>query len=135
MSRRVIVHNLAQARAAIAAAETAGKPVTLMSTPGAAGYVGAPYWRELMAAAGADKAAVAVTAILDCGDKPGHALGALAEGIECVRVAASDDVLARIADIAARSGAALDTVDARALDLLDVKDAEAALRDWFEHRG
>lgn len=129
--KRVIVHNAAHARATIAAAEAAGRPVTLVSAPGAAAYLGGAYFREMISQAGAGEATVPVTAVLDCGDAIGYALGALHDGVPSVRVDASAEALGRIADIAAQMGATLDQDDAPALDLLGLEHTDAALSAWF----
>lgn len=66
----VVVHGLPHARAALAP----GRPVLLLSAPGAACYAGAGWWRALVTTAGATHDA------LDCADQPGRALEALAAG-------------------------------------------------------
>ena len=129
--RAVIVHDLTQARAAMAAAATLGMPVTLRSAPDAAGYLGAGVFRAIIEAAAAEYPDVSVHAVLDCGDAPGLALGALRTGIPAVRLRAPPDVLARVADIAAQLGAALDCDEQPALDLKGLKDPEAACRRWL----
>ena len=52
MSNTIIVHTLEQATAALAAAEEFDREVTLLSAPGAAAYVGATVFRDMIAAAG-----------------------------------------------------------------------------------
>src|ERR1700744_4460306 len=69
----VIVHGLADARAAVAP----GRPVTLLSAPGAALFAGCLWWRQLVVAARADSPATAVLDILDCADASGLAISAL----------------------------------------------------------
>ena len=76
----VVVHGPAQARAALAP----GRPVLLLSAFGAAGYLGALWWRSLMAHAGAPCDALASLDALDCADQPGRALEALAAGCRIV---------------------------------------------------
>ena len=73
----VVVHGLAQARAALAP----GLPVLLLSGPGAAGYAGAGWWRALIRIAqdGAEAGRQEPDA-LDCSDQAGRALEALAAG-------------------------------------------------------
>jgi hypothetical protein len=73
----VIVHGLADARAALAP----GLPVTLLSAPGAALFAGCLWWRELVAAARSDYPDTPATDILDCADAPGTAMGALRSGL------------------------------------------------------
>lgn len=74
MHPAVVVHGAGQARAALAP----GRPVLLLSAFGAAGYLGALWWRSLMAHVGAPCDA------LDCADQPGRALEALAAGCRIV---------------------------------------------------
>jgi hypothetical protein len=72
----VIVHGLADARAALAP----GLPVTLLSAPGAVLYGGCSWWRELVTAARASYPDTPASDILDCADASGLALGALRGG-------------------------------------------------------
>lgn len=71
----VVVHGLKHARLALAP----GRPVLLLSGPGAAGYAGAGWWRAMIAAALAERpAGPAMPDALDCGSQAGRALEALA---------------------------------------------------------
>jgi hypothetical protein len=108
----VVIHGLAQARAALAP----GLPVTLLSAPGAGLYAGVGWWRALVAAAGAGADAPDV---LDCADAPGRALEALRGGQALLILQCAPCVWHDIAERAARQGARL--LDARppALDLGD----------------
>ncbi len=54
LPRAVIVHNLAHTRAALAAASALEAPVTLMSAPGAAAYLGAGYFQAMIEEARAE---------------------------------------------------------------------------------
>jgi hypothetical protein len=67
----IVIHGLAHARLALAP----GRPVTLLSAPGAALYAGCGWWRAVIAAAQTD-----APDILDCADAPGRALEALSIG-------------------------------------------------------
>jgi fructose/tagatose bisphosphate aldolase len=131
LPRAVIVHDLSHARAALAAASALEVPVTLLSAPGAAAYLGAGYFQAMVEAARAEFPSVPAPAVLDCGDKPGLALAALRQGVETVRFSGKQDVEANIADIARKYGGELRTDAPPALDLLDHADAEAACRDWL----
>jgi hypothetical protein len=64
----IVIHGLAHARLALGP----GRPVTLLSAPGAALYAGCGWWRAVVAASGA-----AGPDVLDCADAPGRALEAL----------------------------------------------------------
>lgn len=132
MNARIVIHSLAHARAALVAATELDLPVTLTSAPGAAAYLGAPVFREMVAAAEREFPDADVTALLDCGDDAGLALNALRHGLKVIRLKAADPVLARVADIAGQLGATLDpTPDAPALDLLEAADPRQACRDWL----
>ena len=129
--RAVIVHSLDHALAALAAAHGTGAAVTLRSAPGAAAYLGASVFRDMVAEAALAFPAVPLTAVLDCGNDPGLALNALRQRIGALRLDASADVRRRVADIAAQTGAVLDGDLGPALDLFAVADAEAACRAWL----
>ncbi len=73
----VIVHGLADARAALAP----GLPVALLSAPGAGLYAGCLWWRAVVAQADAEYPAVPMIDILDCADGSGQALAALRVGV------------------------------------------------------
>ena len=132
----IIIHNLAHARAAITAAAALGVPVTLHSAPDAAGYAGPGWFREVVALAHAEAPAAQVSAVLDCGAEPGHALAALRAGVAAVALAAPPGVRAKVAAIARQYGAQLTKAAiAPCLDLLDVADAAAACRAWLGETG
>lgn len=115
----VMVHGLAQAQAALAP----GRPVTLLSAPGAAIYAGVGWWRELVAqAAGGNPPP---PDILDCADAPGRALEALRHGQRLLILRAAPALFADIAERAARQGA---TVLAAAPPSLDLAGRGAARR-------
>lgn len=118
--RRIIVHDLSQADTAAAAAADLGVTVELQSPPGAAGCHGPGFF-------------AALPVVLDCGDAPGLALAALRAGVKRIRLCATPDVLARIADIAGQCGAILDQDDEPALDLERVPPPRRAAlcRDWL----
>ncbi len=134
--RTVVIHSLAHARAALAAAAKAGAGVRLRSAPNAAAYAGAAWFQEVVQQAGDAYPGVAVEASLDCGDHAGLALGALRQGIRLVRFTGPRAVRERIAAIASGCGGALDRDRRRALDLGRVaeRDAETALEDWLARR-
>ena len=136
MSTRVILfHSLAHARAALAAAAEAGVALTLQSAPGAAAYAGAGYLKAIAEQVAAEHADVAVTAVIDCGADAGIAMAALRTGWQTVRFSGPAKVRAKLADIAAETGARLADDDAEAteaLDLLDAADAGAACRAFLD---
>ncbi len=131
----VIIHDLEHARAALAAAAAFDRPVTLVSAPGAAGYAGAAWFLNVVALAAADHPAAKWDAVLDCADRPGHVLAALRQGATAVRYAGSKSTAAKLAAIAERSGARLETGRLKALDLRAETDPWAACRSWIGGRG
>lgn len=131
MGGAVIVHNLEHARAAMSAAAELGVAVTLLSPPAAAAYLGAAVFRHMIAEAARGRSGLDYRAVLDCGADPGLALGALRDGTRVVRLQATEEVRAKVADIAAQSDAALDETTGPALDLAAVDDPEEALRAWL----
>lgn len=128
----IVIHTIAHARAALAAAADVGRPVTLVSAPGAAAYLGAAVFREMVAAAAGETPGAAVTAMIDCGEDAGLALNALRHGLKAIRLRAGPTAMAAVADIAGQMGAFIDPdPEAPALDLLDRPDAQAACRTWL----
>ena len=129
--RPVIVRNLAQARAAVAAAKTVGVPLILRSPPDMAGALGAAVFRRLVDEAVACHPTVSVTAVYDCGPNPGWALDALREGLDAVHIQGTPAAKRRMADIAAAHGARLDASPGTALNLDDEANPEVACRAWL----
>jgi len=133
MEYRIVVHCLAHAEAALAAAADRGIVVTLVSPPRAAASLGAAVFREMIALADARHPGCRAGAVLDCGDDAALALNALRRGVTAIRLDDGIDreVRRRIADIAAQSGAEIDEDDSPVLDLADIPDPAAACRDWL----
>ena len=130
--RRIIVHSLGHARAAVAAAAALGVPVTLASASGAGGYAGPLWFKALIEAATLDHPGVAVSAVLDCGDEAGTVLGALRAGIKRVRFTGPAPIAERLAAIAAQLDATIESGATEvALDLLDIGDPAAASRAFL----
>ena len=128
----IIVHSLADARAALGAAAALGVAVTLASAPGAGGYAGPGWWQAVIDLAAADFPEARFDAVLDCGAEPGTVLAALRLGLRRVRFTGNDDAARRLADIAAQQGAVLEReAPEAALDLLDCRDPAAACRAFL----
>lgn len=72
----IMIHGLPHAFLALAP----GRPVTLLSAPGAASYAGCGWWRALVAQALAQHPGADAPDVLDCGDSPGRVLEALSLG-------------------------------------------------------
>jgi hypothetical protein len=122
----VIVHGLAEARAALAP----GRPVTLLSAQGSALFTGCLWWRELIAAARSDHPDTPAMDILDCADASGLAMGALRSGIN--RLVLWPDAPGRdaVAEIAARQGGFVLFEAPPALDLAQ-RGAIRRLHGWL----
>ena len=120
LPQAVIVHGLVDVRAALAP----GRPVTLLSAPGAALYAGGLWWRELLAAA-----EYSGPALLDCGPAPGRAWEALKLGLRGV-VLAPCPAWDQVADYAAAQGALLLPAPPPALDF-GSPGADRRLEAWL----
>ena len=132
MSRRVIVHSLDQARAALGTAAALGVTVTIESAAGAGAYAGPLWFKALIAQAREAHPGVAATDLLDCAAEAGTALAALRAGLKRVRFTGPEELRRRLQEIAAAQGAAVEGESAGpALDLLTAHDPEAALRAFL----
>ncbi len=129
--KTVIVHSLADARAALAAAADLGVPVTLASAPGAAAYAGPGWFQEVVAQAAAEVPPADWEAVIDCGERAGDVLLALRLGLERVRFTGKTAVAKKLAAIAEQQNATLITGRLEGLDLRGTADPYAACRDWL----
>lgn len=126
----VVIHELAHACAALAAAKS-GTGVELWSAAGAAVYAGAGWFDALIRHAARENPGAGFVAVIDCGDRADLVLAALRQGLRHVCFRGSKAVAVRLADVARQQGATLHRRRPVALDLLHVKDPLAACRDWF----
>jgi hypothetical protein len=94
------IHDLGQARAALAAAAELGVAIQLRSAPDAAAYAGVGYLQALGRAAGHEL-------LVDCGEDPGLVMAALRTGCRKLAFSGSAELAARLADLAAQHGATL----------------------------
>ena len=130
--KRIIVHSLGDARAALAAARALEVSVTLASAAGAGGYAGPLWFKSVIEAARADFADAEIAVVLDCGGEAGTTLGALRHGFKRVRFTGNEAALASLREIARELGAEIETGPApEALDLLNERDPEAAARAYL----
>lgn len=127
MSARVVVHSLAQARAALTAAAALGKDVTLTSAPGAGSYAGPGWFKALTDEAMRAVPAARCTVVLDCGAAPGMALAALRLGLKRLRFTGAAEAARRLEAL----GATLESGDESVLDLRGVRRPEARCRAWL----
>ena len=118
----VVGHGLPHLRAATAP----GRPVTLLSGPGAAIYAGCGGGRALMALGAGDN-----PDILDCADAPGRAMEALRVGCRLLVLDPAVPAWALVAARAAVVGAVLLAERPPALDLAD-RGALRRLPLWLQ---
>ncbi len=112
-ARAVIIHGGRDVAFALEVA--AGRPIALLSAPGAAGYLGVAGFLALLAPHGA-----LPIAILDAAGAPGHALAALRAGVPRVVLSPAVPAFEPLARLAAEMGAALLPEAPPALDLARV---------------
>lgn len=129
--RAIIVHNLDHARAALAAAQDLGVPVTLATAPGASAYLGPAWLLQIAALARAEFPEVVCDLLLDCGERAGDVMAALREGVPCVVYDGPETAARKLEAIAEGHGAELVRNPPEALDLLHRADALKACREWL----
>jgi hypothetical protein len=122
----VVVHGLVQARAALAP----GRPVMLLSGPGAALYAGCGWWRALIARARAEFPAVPLDDVLDCADAAGYALAAFRIGQRMIVLSPDTPGWAAVASIAEELDAVVLPARPHALDLA-ARNAMRRLPAWL----
>jgi hypothetical protein len=125
------VHSRAQMCAALRAAKAAGRPVRLISAPGASAYLGGGWFAAALDQARSEAGWGPAAAWLDCGDRAGDALAALREGAAGVVFTGAAETARRLAAIAEGRGAALLTQRPASHDLARAADPEAACRAVF----
>jgi len=134
VTRRIIIHSLADARAALAAAAAAKVPVILASAEGAAAYAGAMWFRAVVERACAEFPKARITAVLDCADEGGMVLNAFRHGFTNVRFTGNRAALHRLGENTATHGATIETGQAPpALDLRDECDPETACQRYLRN--
>lgn len=129
----LLVRGAAAAAAALRLA--AGRRVTLLSAPGAAGWLGAEGWRALLAQAAATVPAAPFDDLLCCGDAPGRALAALRAGCRALVLEGAVPAFGAVRDAAAEIGAVVLPARPPALDLAGLNlakpGAAAVVRRWL----
>jgi hypothetical protein len=110
--RGVRVADPVEVRLAFAAAAMLGRPVLVVAAPGLGVQAGAGWWRAVLDPARAAEPTAEVTAVLDCGERPGAVLAALRAGIGELLIDPAAEPLpaaavARLAGIAGATGARL----------------------------
>ena len=110
-----------------------GRPVTLLSGPGAALYAGCGWWRALVARAHSEYSSVPTDDILDCADASGLALGALRIGQRRLVLTPDAPGWASVVAIATSRGGEIFTSRPPALDMAE-HGAARRLHDWLQVR-
>jgi hypothetical protein len=128
----VCVYGLAEAEAALTAAVALDVPVTLFVREDIAAACGAAVVARLFAVARAAFPAAKVVTAVDCGDAAGLAFAMLRQGVDRVRLNGPEAMLMRVAEFAARTGAALERNLPPALDLLDIDQPRHACEMWLQ---
>lgn len=134
-ARPILVQEIADARAALAAAAALDVPVMLVSAPSGAGALGPGWWRALVARSRAEYPQVACIAVLDCGARADLVQAALRVGLTDLCYRGPPAVARKLRDIARQQGAALRRSPGEPLDLTGVVDREAACRTWLSKSG
>ncbi|VBB69249.1 hypothetical protein RIEGSTA812A_PEG_722 [invertebrate metagenome] len=132
IAARVVVHERAHIRAALATAAATKRTIILVSGPAVGGAMGGPWFRYMVADIAALYPQARFTTVIDCGTAAGFALAALAGGAAAIRLHAPPLVLERVRDIARQSGAVIDLDTNPMLDLLFHSDPVAACHAWLK---
>ena len=127
MAKAVVVHDLGQAEAALAAAAALKQPIAIWSAPDAALRAGVGWFAAVARQARATAPKAKAAFILDCGDRADLVQDAFREGLAAACFTGRPAVAARLADIARKSKARLHLKRPRALDLDRQRDIAAAL--------
>ena len=132
--RLIIVHGIAHARAAAAAATTLDVVVRIRSAPGAAAYGGAGWFLEMIDIVRAEYPNARIEGSLDCADAPGYAMAALRRGANMIRFRGTRTAREKVAQLADAHGAVLDSSRAAPLDLSGIGDPERVCLGWLGRR-
>ena len=124
----VIVHDLAEAKAALAAASETGRQIAIWSAPEAAIYAGTGWFAAVERRARAANPKASARFVLDCGQRADLVQEAFREGIKETCFTGRAGLAERLADIAAKSRARLHRRRPHALDLGETKDPGGACR-------
>lgn len=129
----VIVYGLADAEAALAAAQVYHRTIRLIGAEALSAAFGPTVFTGIIEAARRRTPAVNAVWALDCGTDAALAIDALREGVPEVVVRLRADVHARMASIAQQLGGSLcGALDDRVLDLATVDNPERACREWLK---
>ncbi len=130
----IVIHDLAQAIAALSAAASLGRAVTLWSAGGAGFYAGAGWFAAVERKARAAVPAAKAGFVLDCAERADMVQEAFRAGISDVCFSGSPAVAGKLSDIAGKSGARLHRRRPKALDLARMNDPETACRQYLSEQ-
>ncbi len=128
------MHEPAHIRAALDAAAALGHDELIVSSaPGAAGYAGPQWFKNVIDDAAKDHPDIGLYAILDCGDRPGDALTALRLGVTDISL--TGKASNKVAAIAKKLKARLHKpAHGASLDLIGVGDPQSNCETWLRKR-
>lgn len=129
----IIIHDLAQATAALATAERCATPVVLRSPPDTSAAIGPGIFAEQTAEAAARHPSGMAGALFDCGDQAGLALAAIRRGGMDVLIALPEASADKIKNLANQAEVAVvENPDGPVLDLAAETDPAEAVRTFLE---
>ncbi len=123
----LVVHGLDHVRAAL----RPGRPVILLSAPGAAGFAGCLWWRGLIELGRTEFPGAVLDDVLDCADSPGHCMAALRAGQLRLVLHPACPAFGAVTAAAATRGATVLPARPPALDLA-APGAGRKLADWLQ---
>jgi|tagenome__1003787_1003787.scaffolds.fasta_scaffold20333548_2 hypothetical protein len=127
----IIIHGIDDLRAALKAAASLNRALTVLSIPGAAGSAGASWFHALIQAGSAEFPQTPLTGVLDCADQPGFALAALRTGCRDLLLLDSGPAWPRVHAIAEASGARLHGSPGPTFNPRFFRDPIGACREWL----
>lgn len=125
MTRAIIVHSFDQARKALKC--DLPDNVAIFSPRNGSSVMGVAYFERLIAFFEDSTTKF----VLDCGNRPGDVMAALAHGIRCIVFAGADKYGKKLADMAGKYGAQIMDWPDDVLDLDGVDDVKQACATWL----
>ncbi len=131
----IVYDCLEHTRAALEAAAQTGQPISLLSAPDAAAYLGPRYLLRAAEIAQAEYRQVDCLIVLDCGGAAALAMDALEQGCPAIYVKGDRELRQKLEDIAKKHGARVVGKLPRALDLRTSSDPLADCLAWLKSTG
>jgi hypothetical protein len=132
-ARAFIIHNLEHTLCVAKASQDLKLKALLFSAPGLATTLGPEAFAAIIDEAERSYPGSRIAGVLDCADEPGTAIGALRRGTAGIFVNLPQEMLGKIEDIARQTGAKLIPKSETALDLLNVRDMDKAIRQHLSN--